>query len=442
MKEPFKVYTVSLGCPKNQTDTEKLLARLQELGGTPTLAPEEADLLLVNTCAFIRPAVQESIDVILELAELKRPGQRLAVVGCLVARFREEVLSAFPEVDFLGGIEAYRRPELLLGKTVRFCLRFDGPDTIQRVLSGNPFYAYLKITEGCRQACSFCAIPRIRGPLHSRPESEILQEAQELTAQGVREIILVGQDITAYGLDQGKRSLPALVLRLLQDLPEGVRLRLLYLHPEGITEDLLELFRTQPRLAPYADLPLQHAHSEILRRMRRFYAPEESQTLLEKWRALRPEMGFRTSIIVGFPGETTKHLETLEAFLHQMAFDHLGVFVFSPEEGTRAAPLPDQISEEEKRARFEEVMLLQQEVSSSLLALRLGEETEVLVEGRDEEDRLYGHARFQAPEVDGLTYLRGLAEPGDLVSVRLVESDVYDVVGEVLEVRRPFGAEE
>jgi len=330
----LKVYAVSLGCPKNRTDTEKLLARLSNLGADIVLSPGEADLLLVNTCAFIRPAVRESIDTILELAEVKRPGQRLAVIGCLVARFREEVLSAFPEVDTLMGIEAFRDPRPLLNGGRGLYLKPQGPETTERVLTESPFYAYLKISEGCRQACSFCTIPRIRGPLRSRPEEKILKEAQNLVSQGVREIILVGQEVSAYGLDSGKRRLAGLIKRLLAEIPELPRLRLLYLHPEGLTPELLDLFESEPRLAPYLDLPIQHAHPKILKNMRRTYRVEKILELMSYLRKVRPEIGFRTSVIVGFPGEEEEEFEALLRFLKKARFDHLGAFVFYPEEGT------------------------------------------------------------------------------------------------------------
>ncbi len=431
----MKVYAVSLGCPKNRTDTEKLLARLLELGAEPVLSPEEADLLLVNTCAFIRPAVRESIDTVLALAEEKRPGQKLAVVGCLPARFREEVVAAFPEVDLFLGIEAYREAERLLEDRKGLHLRPSGPETTQRVLTESPFYAYLKITEGCRHGCSFCTIPRIRGPLRSRPPEEILEEARGLVSQGVREIILVGQDISAYGLDcEGKRGLVALLERLLAEIPSGVRLRLLYLHPEGVERELIELLASEERLAPYVDLPVQHAHPEILRRMRRPYRAEEILELLAALREARPEIGIRTSVIVGFPGEGGEELEVLLEFLRQARFDHLGAFVYWPEEGTPASRLTPRVSYREAVRRRHRVMTLQREISRENLRRRVGREDWVLITGLDARGRPVGHAGFQAPEVDGRTVIvKGIpVEPGDLVRVRFIRSFTYDLWAEAL----------
>ncbi len=429
-----RIYPVSLGCPKNRVDTEKLLAALLSRGVEVVLDPSQADLLLVNTCAFVREAVEESIDTILELAEEKRPSQRLVVIGCLVSRYREALLSELPEVDLFLGIEAYRAPEEILAPKSRYRLRLEGPEIPQRVLTESPFFAYLKITEGCRHACTFCTIPRIRGPLRSLPEESLLQEAEGLLKGGVKELILVGQDVSAYGLDRGQRALVRLLKRLLE--LEGLSwLRLLYLHPEGIEEDLLDLLAREKRLCPYLDLPVQHASPSVLKAMRRPYRPEEILRLLEKIRAEVPQVAVRTSIIVGFPGETERDFLTLLDFLKAASFDHLGAFIYSPEEGTLAAKMPGQLSEEEKRARFEEVMLLQQEISAQRLRQRLGQETEVLIEGLDERGRLYGHARFQAPEVDGVTVIeKGEASPGDLVRVRLQEAGVYDLSAEVKEI--------
>ena len=432
----MKVYAVSLGCPKNRTDTEKLLARLAELGAEPVLAPEEADLLIVNTCAFIRPAVRESIEAVLELAETKRPEQRLAVVGCLVARFRTQVLSAFPEAEVFMGVEAFRNPELLLEDKEKFVLKPEGSETTDRILTENPFYAYLKITEGCRHACSFCTIPRIRGPLRSRLEEDLIEEARKLISQGVKEIILVGQDVSAYGLDAGKQRLPQLVERLLTEVPGIARLRLLYLHPEGLTPELLELFETEPRLAPYLDLPVQHAHPKILRRMRRPYRTEEILNLIKSLRRRKSEIGLRTSVIVGFPGEGEEEFDTLLRFLSEARFDHLGAFVFYPEEGTPAAKFGPRVPYREAVRRRHRVMVLQREISRENLNRRVDTQGTVLITGYDLRGRAVGHADFQAPEVDGLTIVKkGIpVSPGDLVRVRFIRSFTYDLWAEALEV--------
>ncbi|AEH44180.1 MiaB-like tRNA modifying enzyme YliG [Thermodesulfatator indicus DSM 15286] len=420
----MKIYPVLLGCPKNRVDAEKFLAELKERGVTIVLDPEEAEILYVNTCAFIREAVEESLDVIFELAEQKKEGQRLVVGGCLVTRYRESLLDELPEVDQFIGIEAYRSPEVIFSQD-RYCLRFEGRETPRRLLTENPFCAYLKITEGCSHACSFCTIPRIRGPLRSVPEGIILEEAKNLVAQGVQEIILVGQDVTAYGKDQGKPKLASLLRRLVKEV-SPYWLRLLYLYPDGLSEEIIEVVLMEKSICPYFDIPIQHASPEILKKMRRLADPKKILSLIEQIRGASKEAAIRTSIIVGFPGETERDFEILLEFLKVAQFDHLGAFIYSPEEGTLAAKMPGQISEEEKKARFHEVMKLQQEISQKRLAKRLGDTTEVLIEGVDEEGRLVGHACFQAPEIDGITYVEGEATVGDIVPVKIVSTDVYD----------------
>ncbi|OAG27624.1 30S ribosomal protein S12 methylthiotransferase RimO [Thermodesulfatator autotrophicus] len=420
----MKIYPVLLGCPKNRVDAEKFLAELRERGITVSLDPKEADILYVNTCAFIREAVEESLDVIFELAELKREGQRLVVGGCLVTRYREELLAELPEVDQFIGIEAYRLPEVIFSQE-RYCLRLEGKETPRRLLTENPFYAYLKITEGCSHACSFCTIPRIRGPLRSVPEEIILKEAKSLVSQGVQEIILVGQDVTAYGKDQGLPRLSYLLKHLAREVSPSW-IRLLYLYPEGLSEEILKTIFTEKTICPYFDIPIQHASPEILKKMKRLTEPEKVLSLIEQIRKASKEAAIRTSIIVGFPGETEKDFDNLLAFLKEAQFDHLGAFIYSPEEGTLAAKMPGQISEKEKEARFHEVMKLQQEISKRRLAERLGDTTEVLIEGVDEEGRLVGHARFQAPEIDGVTFIEGEATVGDIVPVKIIRTDVYD----------------
>ncbi len=421
----MRIYPVLLGCPKNRVDAEKLLACLVKLNAEVVLDPQKADILFVNTCAFIREAVEESLDVIFELAEGKLPHQRLVVGGCLVTRYREALLPELPEVDQFLGIEAYRNPQAIFSPE-RYLPHLEGPETTERLLTENPFYAYLKISDGCRHVCSFCTIPRIRGSLRSVPEETVLKEAQKLLARGVQEFILVGQDVSAYGLERGEYALPGLLRKLASEVaPAWVRL--LYLYPQGVREELLETMATFSNICPYFDIPMQHASPEILKRMRRPFEPEKILALLQRIRELFPQAGIRTSVIVGFPGETERDFELLLEFLKEARFDHLGAFIFSPEEGTPAAKMPGQISEAAKEARFQEVMSLQQEISRENLKARLGQKTEVLVEGVDEEGRLVGRTPFQAPEIDGVTFLEGEAIVGEIVSACLIRADVYDL---------------
>ena len=425
----MKIYPVLLGCPKNRVDAEKLFACLVELNAEVVFDPQEADILFVNTCAFIREAVEESLDVILELAEGKLPHQRLVVGGCLVTRYREALLPELPEVDQFLGIEAYRNPQAIFSPE-RYFPHLEGPETTERLLTENPFYAYLKISDGCRHVCSFCTIPRIRGPLRSVPEETVLKEAQKLLARGVQEFILVGQDVSAYGLERGEYALPGLLRKLAPEVaPAWVRL--LYLYPQGIREELLEVMADFSNICPYFDIPIQHASPEILKRMRRPFEPEKILALLQKIRKLFPNAGIRTSVIVGFPGETERDFELLLEFLKEAQFDHLGAFIFSPEEGTPAAKMPGQIPRAEKEVRFHQVMSLQQEISRENLKARLGQKTRVLIEGVDEEGRLVGRTPFQAPDIDGVTFLEGKAIVGDIVPARLIKADVYDLFAQV-----------
>ncbi len=427
----MKIYIVSLGCPKNRVDTEKLLACLVSKGAKIVLDPREANILIVNTCAFIKEAVEESIDVILELADEKLPHQKLVVCGCLVSRYGKELISELPEVDLFLGIEPFRQPELFYKKVKeRLFLSLHGQETTQRILTESPFYAYLKISEGCSHVCSFCVIPRLRGPLRSTPKDLILEEARELLAQGVQELILVAQDVSAYGLDHGKRALPMLIKEL-ANLADLKWLRLLYLHPRGVTDELIETVAENPKICPYFDIPIQHASPRILKAMRRFYDPENILKLIQKIRNLLPFSGIRTAIMVGFPGETDKDFEILIEFLKEAQFDHLGAFIFSPEEGTPAAKLPDQIPEDIKFERFDHLMKLQQKISHKRLLMRVGKEVEVLIEGFDEKGRPYGHTVFQAPEIDGITIIEDMIEPGRIVKVFLKEATHYDLFGKL-----------
>ncbi len=431
----MRVYAVTLGCPKNRTDTEKLLACLISKGAKVVLDPKEADIIVINTCAFIKEAVEESIDVILELADEKLSHQRLIVCGCLVSRYGEEIASELPEVDLFLGIEPFRQPELFYKKVrKRLILSLHGPEITQRVLTESPFYTYLKISEGCNHACSFCVIPRLRGPLRSIPKDLILEEANSLLAKGVQELILVAQDTSAYGLDYGKRALPSLIKELTN--LDGIKwLRLLYLYPKGVTDELIETVAEDPRICPYFDIPIQHASPKILKAMRRFYDPEKILHLLKKIRDLLPYAGIRTTVIVGFPDETDKDFELLTNFLKEAQFDHVGAFVFSPEEGTPAAKFPNQIPDRIKFERFDYLMRLQQKISYKRLLMRVSKEKEVdvLIEGFDEKQRAYGHSYFQAPEIDGITIIEeGMIEPGDIARVRLKKATYYDLFGELL----------
>lgn len=416
-----RVYPVSLGCPKNKADFEKLLHILWEKGYEFTLDPQEADLFWINTCAFIRPSVEESLEHIFELGAIKRATQKLIVSGCLIERYGEAKLKELlPEVDEFYGIEPFKY--------------FVEEEPIERLLSESPFYAYLKITEGCSHRCSYCTIPKIRGPFRSRPFEKILEEAKKLLDKGVKELILVGQDTTIYLRDKGEKRGLVLLLKKLAELPYDFRIRILYMHPSHVNEDLIKEVMGIPKVVPYFDLPIQHAHPEILKAMRRSYSPEKLIKLVDRIREINPLASIRTSIIVGFPGEGEKEFNFLLEFLKEVQFDYLGVFLFYPEEGTLAEKMVPQVSAKEKNRRKGEILKLQKEITKERLRRRVGLEEEVLVLGEDERGRLFGISKIQAPEIDGVTYIIGKESPlpGCKVLVKIKKSGSYDLWGEVL----------
>lgn len=422
------VYSLSLGCPKNLVDSEHLLG---SLGPSKTAARiAKADLVFINTCGFILPAVEESLNSILSVVEeikVLEPGKRplLAVAGCLVSRYLPQGLAKeIPEVDlWLNVADLARWPELI-GERLGFA---PAPG---RLLSTGPGYAYLKISDGCNHHCAFCTIPSIRGPLRSFPVPELLTEAQKLLNDGVRELILVGQDVTGYGLESGdKNALPRL-LQGLTALPGLARLRLMYLYPAGLTRDFLALLQElRPVFIPYFDVPLQHSHPDILARMGRPFAQKPS-LVIERIREFFPEAALRTSLIVGYPGESDAHFEQLLDFIEQSRFQHLGVFPYAPEDGTPAAVLPDQIPEDVKEERLKAAMTLQSEISSELLENYLGRHLDILVERPSPEwpGLHVGRAWFQAPEVDGITYISGPGvAPGRIIRAEINETHTYDL---------------
>lgn len=433
----LRVYGVSLGCPKTRVDTEHLLGAL---GGRaaiqPVETPEEAELVFINTCGFIQPAVEESIQTILEAAgamagaaEGKRP--LLAVAGCLVSRYPDQLAPELPEVDLWLPLDAMDRWPLLVAQALGRPLGTAPSGAAPRLRSTPPGYAYLKISEGCDHGCSFCAIPSIRGRLKSAPATALVDEAKALVDEGVREIILVAQDLLAYGRDRKDSGALFGLLESLAALPGLARLRPMYLYPAALTDDALRrLAQVGPPLLPYFDVPLQHAHPDILKMMGRPFAADPMQAV-ERIRAHFPGAAIRSSLIVGFPGETEAHFQHVLDFVARARLNHLGVFPYWPEEGTRAAELPGQLPAEEKEARVARVMALQREISAELLEAQVGSELEVLVdEPQPDWPGLFtGRAWFQAPEVDGVVYISGDGlQPGQLVSARVEEAKDFDLV--------------
>jgi tRNA-2-methylthio-N6-dimethylallyladenosine synthase/ribosomal protein S12 methylthiotransferase len=449
------IYSISLGCPKNRVDTEKALGKIGEIWGglCPVQEMEAADLVFINTCAFIAPAVEESVRVILEsigrlegLPLDKRP--LLAVAGCLVGRFgREELAPDLPEADLLletgempswperisAALKVRLRPSLLPASPGMPVFPQNSAQSLSspRFLSTGPSYAWLKVSEGCRQACSFCTIPAIRGPLRSTPAGLLRDEAAMLLDQGVREIILVAQNLSSWGSDlPGTHSLPHL-LRLLLPLPGLERLRLMYLYPSGLTRDLLLFLKDAGEpLMPYFDIPLQHASQGILSRMGRPFA-HDPFAVVERVRNVFPEAALRTSLIVGFPGETEADFEILCRFVRQARFSHLGVFVYQPEEGTSAARMKGRIPARIAGERRRVLLRIQAEISADILSSFVGQRLSILVDRpQGEWPGLYlGRAWFQAPEVDGVTYISGPGiVPGTLVEAEVSEASTYDLV--------------
>lgn len=426
--EILRIHTISLGCPKNQVDTEWMLG-----GFGPAFAnaaePADADVVLINTCGFIEPAVSESLQVILDTASALvglKPKPVLVVTGCLVSRYGQDLQQELPEVDLF--LEIARQGELrgrlqeLLGRTV--------DAAPGRLLTTAPSYAYLKIAEGCDNRCRFCTIPSIRGPLRSRPQTEILDDARRCLDQGRKELVLVAQDVTAYGRDHGEKALPKL-LTALAAFPGLEWLRLMYLYPAGLDRELLAFLADLGKpLIPYFDIPLQHAHPDILASMGRPFK-RDPRAVLDQVREVFPRAALRTTCIVGYPGETEERFRALEDFVRDARFTHLGVFPYYPEDGSEAAILPDQVPDDVKEERRERIMSLQARISEEILGESAGQEMDVLVDRPHEEwpGLFEGRVWFQAPEADGITYVSGEGVvPGRMVRAVIEETKTYDLV--------------
>lgn len=442
----LSIYSISLGCPKNRVDTERLLGSVAPGRVRLVESPAEAQLVLINSCAFIAPAIQESVSVILEcaaeLAEMPEDARPLlAVAGCLPGRFgRDSLAGEIPEVDLwletadmenwpLRLADALRAWGRLRGPAPRGLIKKAGAER-GRALSTGPSYAWLKISEGCGQACSFCTIPLIRGRVRSSTADELLTETRALLDEGVKEIILVAQDLTSWGRDlPGKPDLRGLLEGLLP-LDGLERLRLMYLYPAGLTEDLLSFAAgAGPRLLPYFDVPLQHSHPDILSRMGRPFA-QSPLKVVDRIRKYLPGAALRTSLIAGFPGEGEAEFEDLCRVVEEVRFQNLGVFAYQAEEGTPAAALPGQLPEAVKAARRDRIMEIQEEISAEILRGYLGERLEVLVDAPHPEwpGLFVGRAWFQAPEADGVVYVSGEGvAAGDLVGAEVTETFAYDL---------------
>lgn len=437
----YNIGLVSLGCAKNQTDAEIMLGILASDGFNITYNPSEADIIIVNTCGFIESAKQESIDAILEMAQYKEGRCKLLIAtGCLAERYSNEILIELPEVDAVIGTGDYDR----IAQVIKDAFNGEKPvlsgnnnrtpdERLPRILSTPPYTAYLKIADGCDNNCTYCAIPMIRGHFRSRKIEDIVEEAQNLAENGVKELILIAQDTSRYGKDiYGESSLDKLLEELVKiDKIEWIRVH--YFYPEAITDSLIATMAKYDKICNYIDMPVQHGNNYILRRMARRTNQEEMLEKIRKIREKMPDSIIRTSIIVGFPGETEEHFADLYEFVKKVRFDRMGVFTYSQEEGTPAASFPDQIDEDVKNERLDKLMTLQQGISLELNREKIGKTLEVLVEGYDEESFLfYGRGRGDSIDVDGKIYfaIEEEVNAGDIIKVKILDADEYDLTGQ------------
>lgn len=445
----MKIGVVSLGCPKNLVDSETMLGLIHEENYEITNDPSEAEIIIVNTCGFIESAKEESINTILQMAEYKKSGscKYIIVTGCLSQRYAEELFSELPEADAIAGVEVYDEIGSIIKRVMngeRFImLERSKPDVIYtsketflpRILTTPSYTAYLKIAEGCDNCCSYCAIPKIRGPYRSKPMEQVLKEAKALADNGVKELIVVAQDTTRYGEDlPGGKLLLADLLKELNKIESLKWIRVMYCYPNNFTDELIETFASLDKVCKYVDLPLQHASNRLLASMNRYDTREEVETLLAKLRKRIPGIVIRTTFIVGFPGETDADFEELKGFVEQQRFENAGVFAYSQEEGTVAGAMPNQIPDEIKQERYHELMALQAQISEEIHKDTEGQTLEVLVEGIEEDGSglHYGRSYREAPDIDGLVFIEnpGDIKPGCFVKVNILQGFTYESVGE------------
>lgn len=441
----MKILFISLGCDKNLVDSEEMLGLLNSRGYTFTDDETEADVIIINTCCFINDAKEESVQTILEMAEYKKTGKckALIVTGCMAQRYKQEILDEVSEVDQVLGTTAYEKiveavDEALAGsrgveeKPLSYLPQTDA----KRMVTTGGHYAYLKIAEGCNKCCTYCIIPKLRGRYHSVPMERLIEQAKELAAQGVKELILVAQETTVYGVDlYGKKSLHLLLEQLCQI--SGLRwIRILYCYPEEIYEDLIQTMKREEKICHYLDLPIQHASDAVLRRMGRRTTRADLEQIVTHLREEIPDIVLRTTLIAGFPGETEEQHQEVMEFIDEMEFDRLGVFTYSQEEDTPAASMPDQIDEETKLNWQEELMELQQEIAFDRAEERTGSVVTAMIEGKvADEDAYVARTYGDAPNVDGLLFVQTTEElnSGDFVRVRITGAVEYDLIGELTE---------
>lgn len=440
---PIKVGMVSLGCSKNLVDSERMLYKLRQKGYELVTEPGLADIAVVNTCGFIQSAKEEAIETIIELGKLKADGtlKKIVVTGCLSERYKEETAELFPEADAVIGIGNNRDIVDILDhvlaneRVINFAPKLDAELTGERIISTLPFFAYLKVAEGCSNCCTYCAIPMIRGKFRSVPIEDAVNEAKWLADNGVTEIVVIAQDSTRYGEDlYGESKLPEL-LRRIADI-DGIRwIRVLYCYPERITDELLDTIADVDKIVKYLEIPIQHCNADVLSSMNRWGSEEELTALFDKIRSRIPDIILRTTLITGFPGETDKQFEELAEFVQKIRFDRLGCFAYSAEDGTKAAEFDNQIDEETAAHRADIIMQQQMLISSEKNAEMIGRELTAVVEGFDKFGECYfGRTEADAPDIDGKVFFssENPLEVGDFVTIKITEALDYDLIGEVI----------
>lgn len=440
----MNVLFVSLGCDKNLVDTEVMLGLLAAKGHQMIDDETQADVIVINTCCFINDAKEESIQTILEMAELKKEGhlKALIVTGCLAQRYKNEIIEEIPEVDAVLGTTSYDKITEAIDEALKGHVTIEMKDIdalpevdTKRLVTTGGYFAYLKIAEGCDKHCTYCIIPKIRGNFRSVPMERLIREAQELADQGVKELILVAQETTLYGKDlYGEKALPKLLKELCKIA--GIQwIRILYCYPEEITDELIQVLKEEKKICHYLDLPIQHASNEILKRMGRRTSKEQLIEIIGKLRKEIPDIALRTTLITGFPGETKEQHEELMDFVDEMEFDRLGVFTYSPEEDTPAATMDGQIEESVKEDRQAELMELQQDIAFDLAEDMIGREVLVMIEGKVADENAYvGRTYKDAPNVDGLIFVNTDEElmSGDFAKVKVTGALEYDLIGEII----------
>ena len=452
----MKVGFVSLGCSKNLIDTEIAIGHFKSNKYEIENNPEKAEIIVINTCGFIESAKEEAINTILEMAEYKKKKCKyLIVMGCLVQRYYEELIKALPEVDLFIKIDEYdkmwEKIEKLIKEdsveisTTNTCKKITEikplpmptrNEFFERIVTTGTNYAYLKIGEGCSNKCTYCAIPYIRGPFVSRPQEEIIEEAKILADKGIKEIIIIAQDTTKYGIDIYGEPKLAELLKKISEIPEIRWIRFLYSYPEGITDELIQTVKNNEKICKYFDIPIQHISDSILKKMNRRTNKKQIESLIEKLRKEIPNVTLRTSLIVGFPGEKQKDFDELCEFVRTAKFDKLGAFMYSKEEGTPAAKLPEQIHGNTKKSRYNKIMEIQQKISNENLKNKIGQKFEVLIEDISFDGKyLIGRTKQDVPDIDGIIYVKNQDKRNlvnQFIKVHIIEVKDYDLIGEII----------